>query len=297
MEENYEFTQEEWNKLRVLEQSEDPELLSNHYVRMHDSRTNNPVFFMPVPDKHIVDMIMADTSYSDMRAADNRGKAIATVTLRADGTTTVDGELHDGEKIVYTLAQDQMGEGDRLVGRLNVKFAEESDNNDYFVKARLHDGSYLLCHNKGFLYKYKIVRMDEMEKLVGTDLRVSLCEPSVEPSGLDQYSTSGEEAAVGNAENFEMSRIRLIDDIFRVVDRNMDGKVDRNELRRHETLIKLVAAPECDIRTFDELFAAIDVDASEEISLDELRCFLLKHGKRAFTRSFDHGMMKRGVRP
>ena len=46
---------------------------------------------------------MADTSYSDMTAADNRGLAVSDVRLRADGSMEVGGRLHDGERIHYVL--------------------------------------------------------------------------------------------------------------------------------------------------------------------------------------------------
>ena len=99
--------------------------------------------------------------------------------------------------------------------------------------------------------------------------------------------TPREEAVIGNNGFFQRSRMDLIDDIFKVVDRDGNQTIDKDELRRHEYLIKLVAAPECDIHTFDELFHRIDTDNYGALSLKELRDFLFKHGKRGLTQSFD----------
>eukprot|EP00966_Prymnesium_polylepis_P267254 6173728-Prymnesium_polylepis.1 len=47
-------------------------------------------------------VVMADTSFSDMSAADNRGSAVSEVQLLDDGAVRVGGTLHDGREIVYS---------------------------------------------------------------------------------------------------------------------------------------------------------------------------------------------------
>lgn len=71
------------------------------------------------PGKHApcFEVVMADTSYSDMRAVDNRGAATAEVCVLRDGTVRVRGELEDGRPIAYAL-KPGVGPADELVGRL-----------------------------------------------------------------------------------------------------------------------------------------------------------------------------------
>lgn len=49
-------------------------------------------------------VIMADTSYSDMRAPDFRGEAVSEVQILPDGSVKVHGRLQDRRSISYRLA-------------------------------------------------------------------------------------------------------------------------------------------------------------------------------------------------
>jgi hypothetical protein len=116
-----------------------------------------------------VRVLTADTSYSDMRAPDRRGRAVSEVLLYADGRACVHGILADGRAIEYLLpAQDTdadaptattsygegapgmpHGAGDPWVGRL---FEDGT-----FVKARLAPAAagdaevtYLVARGQGF---------------------------------------------------------------------------------------------------------------------------------------------------
>ena len=60
---------------------------------------------------------MADTSYSDMKAVDNRGQAVSEVQLLADGSIRVHGMLPEGRELGYTLPEGVGGdEPPELVG-------------------------------------------------------------------------------------------------------------------------------------------------------------------------------------
>ena len=97
-------------------------------------------------------VITADTSYSDMKAPDNRGAAVSEVLLLGTGAAVVHGVLADGRAIEYRLpapdadtstADDDDDAPDPWVGRLF--------QDGYFVKARLQaDGAYIVCKGQGF---------------------------------------------------------------------------------------------------------------------------------------------------
>jgi hypothetical protein len=98
---------------------------------------------------------MADTSYSDMNAADNRGKAVSTVDLHNGGTVTVSGVLHDGKTIRYTL---QPKDAYNLVGKLELDEDGLDRSEARFVKARLAEtGDLLMCRHEGFKVEYSTI--------------------------------------------------------------------------------------------------------------------------------------------
>ncbi|KAG8458321.1 hypothetical protein KFE25_005168 [Diacronema lutheri] len=111
-----------------------------------------------------VQLIMADTSYSDMKAPDNRGNAAATIEIQGTRASVV-GQLEDGTPIAYTVfsgddaSRAELEQNDVLIGG--------GDFGGWFVKAKLAlagastEPSYLLCRVDGFKYEYK--RMGESE--------------------------------------------------------------------------------------------------------------------------------------
>jgi len=126
-------------------------------------------------------VVMADTSYSDMKAADNRGRAVSEVLLLDDGKVRVHGELPDGRGLCYMLP-DGIGavEPPEMVGwslppiTPGIVSAVGSDVTDmigedaYFVKAFLESGSdqtYLLQHVNGFVNKYVYLRPREVTRI------------------------------------------------------------------------------------------------------------------------------------
>lgn len=106
-----------------------------------------------------VELISADTSYSDVRADDNRGKAVPVVTLvGADFSSNfaaVSGILRDGRSYDVRLptlgssAQDS-DDGDLLIGT--------EDDAGWWYKATVDGGSkYLQCSGNGRTVKYRDV--------------------------------------------------------------------------------------------------------------------------------------------
>ena len=129
-----------------------------------------------------VDVLMADTSYSNMKAADNRGDAVAEVAVLRDGSTHVHGVLEDGTtRIDFSLpptaaaasaAAVSAGGGggavapSRLVGRLTSADGS-SDGKIYFVKAFTTGKRYLLCNVDGFKVSYLSLSPAECLEMLG----------------------------------------------------------------------------------------------------------------------------------
>jgi len=131
-------------------------------------------------------MVMADTSYSDMSAADNRGSAISEVQILEDGAVRVCGSLHDTREFSFSLPSSSQP----LVGCLLPAFpvpresapgeeqpgysSEMMENEllrmlggrEYFVKAWLdQEQQYLLCNVDGFVVSYATLGKREAQAL------------------------------------------------------------------------------------------------------------------------------------
>lgn len=103
-----------------------------------------------------VDVLMVDTSYSDMKAPDNRGAAVSCVSIRGP-VAWVSGVLPDGVEFKYHhvcpgAPEDIAATADPLVGTGNY--------HDWFVKTRLAspvdgDKLYLFCQIDVHKFSYK----------------------------------------------------------------------------------------------------------------------------------------------
>ena len=105
-----------------------------------------------------ITVVMADTSFSDMAAADNRGGAVAEVQVRSGDVVRVHGVLQDGTTHYDYIVQDDLLVGmQEPTGRMElsgseVKMTETAGRR--FVKAPLkHGEEYLMCHVSGFVTK------------------------------------------------------------------------------------------------------------------------------------------------
>lgn len=134
------------------------------------------------PDAAQLEVILADTSYSDVTAADSRGCAVAEVVLYPDSTVRVLGVLQDASLYDYTLGTG-VGKPDELVGMAetaeHARAAAAADALDApprprFVKAQLADGRYLMCRvTDGFKYSYSQLDAHDTQKAVGFRERLS----------------------------------------------------------------------------------------------------------------------------
>ena len=103
-------------------------------------------------------VVMADTSFSDMTAADNRGGAVAEVQIRSGDMVRVHGVLQDGTTRYDYIVQDDLLVGmQEPTGRMELsgtemKMTETAGRR--FVKAPIEGGKeYLMCHVSGFTTK------------------------------------------------------------------------------------------------------------------------------------------------
>jgi len=128
-----------------------------------------------------MEIVMADTSYSDMSKPDNRGDALVEVVVNADGTAEVRGLLAADEEFEYTLAAG-VGPSHELIGLLEDPPPGQPRR---FVKAYLPaQHSYLLCRVDGFRYIYDTLPSE-------------LCREMLAPALADEPHANGDARHVG----------------------------------------------------------------------------------------------------
>lgn len=125
-------------------------------------------------------VVMADTSYSDIKSKDCRGRAVSEVQLLDDGQVHVQGVLPDGRGFAYTLPDGVGGEehpdligwdlpavaGEAPEAALDVEVVRELGGQRFFVKSYLEsDHLYMLQHVDGFLNKYVYLRPQEVTRV------------------------------------------------------------------------------------------------------------------------------------
>jgi len=128
-------------------------------------------------------VVMADTSYSDVKCKDCRGRAVSEVQLFDDGQVHVQGVLPDGRNFAYSLPDGVGGEEHpNLIGWnlpsgalteavLDVDVANELGGKPFFIKSYLaSDHLYMLQHVDGFLNKYVYLRPQEVTRVFETAL-------------------------------------------------------------------------------------------------------------------------------
>jgi len=114
-----------------------------------------------------LEVIDADTSYSDMTAKDNRGKAASSVVIKGKDVS-VNGILPNEDKIDYTISLTE-GHGDQFIGK-RVYYGEEKHDNSFWVKAKLQepkdDGkNYVICKVNGFVVEYGLMSTMELKRM------------------------------------------------------------------------------------------------------------------------------------
>jgi len=179
-------------------------------------------------------IVKADTSYSDMKAPDNRGDACSTIDVLNDGTIRVAGVLpksvENGARIAYTVPSDPTERHYELVGYMQSKTLPDGTPTPErrFVKARLAGGAagdVLLCHVDGFKVTYSTMSDAAAREL----LKVPTPPPPINKS--QTYTSFGDEGFTGEStEVVHESRRALIARLFHDLDVNNDGKLERTEL-------------------------------------------------------------------
>ena len=165
----------------------------------HTPHGNCPTVIKAPPDAPgCVDVIMADTSFSDMAAADNRGAAVSEVAVLSTGRVHVRGVLQDAREVDYWLTGG-LPRPSELVGKLEPPHEAVMSDLEAgamparrFVKAQLTSGEYLMCNVNGFMTSYALLDEETARGLFlgdvgGADL------PSVLPSLKLSLSSSKEQ--------------------------------------------------------------------------------------------------------
>lgn len=225
----------------------------------------------PGEAESVLEIVMADTSYSDMRTEDNRGKAVSEVLLLRDGSARVHGRLPDEARLDYTL-EPGVGPAEELVGQV------QAGDGQGFVKAWLPDKhAFLFCSVDGFKYDYARHGPAHAAAMV-------LGPVGVQPPGRTRqrsFHACGDEVAVGAVLGETDNKMKLVEHLFKEMDSNCDGSICVEELRmaldQRGEFLKLLTGTGNAPWTADELLLRMDLDGSGAVSHREFRSFVLQH--------------------
>jgi len=136
----------------------------------HTPHGNCPTVIKTAEHDAHLEVVMNDTSYSDMKQPDNRGQACSEFILYPSCDARIAGILDDGAPYDYALGQDG-GPPSELIGRVELStLAKRKKNGEpqlRFVKAKMTTGDYLLCHVNGFKYEYEYMTEVDTGNAVG----------------------------------------------------------------------------------------------------------------------------------
>ena len=246
-----------------------------------------------------VEVVMADTSFSDMSKPDNRGAAVYEVQvlegkrLRIHGNLPTSDKISFGGKLDFTL-EEGVGPGHELVGMEQpVGMMESQDNGQalysteserYFIKAQLDMDHYLACHVNGFVYKYNKLSAQQATELV-MPLGLQPLRPQREVSILT--SCSGDHNTQGSQSEFCEARKALISVLFKDLDTDGNMKISRKEL--HAVLSRggsqTLELLHLDYRSMelatDSVMEEIDTNGDGFITQEELENFFHKEPQSA----------------
>eukprot|EP01052_Picozoa_sp_SAG31_P007328 SAG31_NODE_349_length_17243_cov_7.408248_3_plen_487_part_00 len=255
----------------------------------HTPHGNCPTVIPTPVDGANVLCVMADTSYSDMNAPDNRGQAVTEVILHVgDGdqpsSIHVHGVTESGLALEYVLntnSRPRCPVGER-----------EASPDGMFVKAQLSGDQYMLCSVKGFSTTYVQVSSVELERLLrahdcdgneAKDVEAMRQEVMNPHNERVQRRVHGFHIHDGEDEMWIEHRKRFILEVFQEIDSNNDEVVSFNELqaalRRKPEYTKLLRLHQSSTGTnnVEEAFKAIDTDRNGVISATEFTDFFDRH--------------------
>ena len=174
--------------------------------------------------------LFGDSSFSDMKAGDNRGKALSTISILVDGTVSVRGLLHDEREIRYTI-EPSLPLHDPI-GCIEPELEADGtpNTNRRFVKARLvtpsgDSGDLLMCRVDGFKVEYSTLGYDTAQR------RLGLPSPESAPVGIShQFSNSSNDDKPGVTLADASSRLDSLIDLFLSIDVNGNGQLEQDEV-------------------------------------------------------------------
>lgn len=246
-----------------------------------------------------VEVVMADTSFSDMSAPDNRGDAVFEVQVLEGKQLRVHGVLPKGKLsadlaggvLDFTL-EEGVGPNTELVGMEQpvgtmdsltdgkAVFSPESER--YFIKAKCPDEHYLACHVRGFIYKYNKLDAGQAAELVNPE-GVSIGPLNqVHRRSSTLVSCAGDHSTQGLPHEYSESRKALIGILFKDLDSDGNQRISRTEL--HDALIRegshtleLLHIDQKDMGVAtDCLMKALDANGDGYITREELQDFFHK---------------------
>ena len=139
-------------------------LLDNGITRVlvgHSPHGDSPSI---IQDSEGIQVVMADSSYSNMKEPDNRGLAVNEILLHeVDQSLEVNGLLKDERAISFTLNPPSSSPSEPFIGKVL--------SNGYWVKSKLssepNDGKiYLACKGQGFNLDYQWLTALECQELL-----------------------------------------------------------------------------------------------------------------------------------
>ena len=242
-----------------------------------------------------LEVVMADTSYSDMQAADNRGRAVSDVRLKAGGQMEVGGCLHDGAAIHYELAR-PIGPPSELIGLFEPpceppsgagrgaaapcaeRGSETVAEERRFVKARYADSDYLLCSVNGFQITYEKVDATSVEALFGLDSEHPEARETAASLTREIRATKGKPTAMRIGTGLGSFGDEMVQYFFNLADVDRSGLISVEELRtviatseQRDAFLKLLIGTGRQPITAEMLLARMDTDRTGKISLAEFR--------------------------
>lgn len=228
-----------------------------------------------------VETLMADTSFSDMSAADNRGSAVSTIAVMADGTVKVKGETQDGMALQYELPPlDTPASAAALIGRMEPELSEDGQPNPKrrFVKAGLTQNGeldLLLCRVEGFKVEYSTMSSIDARRKLG----LAASEPPyVGKSASSQFSQMGDPSVDGCHDEHASNQLDELLALFVEMDANGDGALSLDEcvaaLKGKPMLFRVLtnlpgSAVVGDAQITKLLFKELDTSKDGEVSIDE----------------------------
>ena len=115
---------------------------------------------------HGVEIVSADTSYSDASSEDNRGNAVAMVELVGssikDNCLELRGSLHNNQPYASIFPRLHEGKVDTTIGDANLGSRIQHQNQDYWIKVATQD-SYLLARGKGRHVEHLMVEKSDIQ--------------------------------------------------------------------------------------------------------------------------------------